>query len=546
MKRKAISLIVFIACCITIFSFPVNAEEVISPNYTHTDDDYVAIPDKYNTGIEPGVELISFEEGTTVQATVLSDDGGAIPMIQYRTDVDYNNINYYQNKNLASESVIEGYDFSEKRLITINDGLYEESKTIIFKNCKFNKFTAGYSNLHLVFENCTFTGTIIGGNITLNKCYVSTECADGLQPIANVEVKNSLFANLLPMSSQSGAHVDGVQIFGREDFDAENIHFNNVRFSMPEFYYDGLNKTYANAAIMLSLEKSDANNISFENIIIDMGSRHYPIYNVDSSFNEDNITFKNIRITDVYNRIFYPASYNENAVVDNVDFDSKLYVTSIWKDENNKTHIICTNNSKTARTLKVVTDVGEYSFDMDRSPTQTELLNDVAYQSYTYEDMPYDVELIIEENVEYVVCYDTDTSSQNQIRYMNYNETSLPERPDGNIRFEATISSYFEIAIPDSFAIKDLENELKFTASGDIPGNKKLSVTVDETCIMKNKQDEELEASLAVEKDKFIYSDLLNGVESSILISVNKLPAGRYSGYMPVYVKIIDINEGNS
>lgn len=558
MKKNIISTILCIFCCISLMPMAVRAEEVSSLGYTHTNDDYIVIPDKYNTGVDASVNLIPFTEDTVVEGTVLSDDGGNAPAFQYRTDITYYNvINYYMNGNLATKSMVEGYDFSERRLITTNVGNYSEPKTIIFKNCKFHEFSSGYGNLYFVFENCTFTGIVEGSNMTLNKCYIETQSTDALHTGNNFFVNDTFVANIFPIPTDTGKHVDGVQIFGDGVVGCSNIHFNNVRFAAPDFYYDGSSLTYVNAAIMLSMRQSDCDDISFENIVIDMGGHTFAIYNDDmEEWIETNIVYRNVRVSDNYapNKIFY-HTFIEDTIVENVVSNSKLYVSSVWKDENNKTHIICTNHSTTDRTLKVVTNIGEYSFDIDRSPTQTELLNDEFYRTYTYEDMPYDVEFIINEDIDYLVCYDTSVLEENQIRYVNYSEGPLtrPENPnngvaeDGNIRFEANIASYFEVVIPNSFSLKDLENTLEFTVSGDIAGNKKLTIKTDKTCLLKNEQEEELVAETSIEKEDFFYLDLKESKKSNFLISVDRLPAGRYVGYMPVYIKINDANnnQGN-
>ena len=544
--------ILYVAMCSNL-AFEVRAEEQTGLEYQHTIDDYIIIPDKYNTGVPAGTELIPFTEETVVEGTVLSDDGGSAPVITYMADRDYDVINQLKNKTLASETMIEGYDFSSKKIITTNTKNFTEKKTIIFKNCKFNEFQHNdipIGNLYFVFENCTFIGDVSYSNITLNKCYITTKSTDGINALANYFVNDSFIANLLSEPSQTGLHVDGVQIYGYEGVDAENIHFNNVRFALPDFYYDGTATTGTNAAIMLSMRYSDCDNISFKNITIDMGGHWYPIYNDDmEQWVETNITFKDIRVSDTYDKIFY-SKYNEEAVVENVNLNSKLYVSSVWKDSNNKTHIVCTNHTKTDKTLKVMTDLGEYSFDIEASPTQKELFED-AYLSYTYDNMPYDKEFVINEDVQYVVCYDTESLTENQIRYVNYNETELPELPqnpespetsvsDGNIMFKANVESWFEVALPDSYNIDKLESSMEFSVSGDIAGDKVLSVTSDETFELKNSVDEILSVQTSITKDKFTYLDLKNTANSNFTLAIEKLPAGRYIGQMPIYIAIID------
>ena len=546
--KRTLAIILCSIFLSSTFSIPVKAEEPVELPYQHTYDDYVVIPDKYNTGVPSDIALTPFGDGVTVNGTVLSNDGGNIPVFQYMADSDYDVINYYKNIDIASETMVEGYDFSAKRLIVTNPHLYTEKKTIVFKNCKFNEFSNISGNLYFIFENCTFTGMVAGGNITLNKCYITSNTTDGIHAGCNFFINDSYVADLFKEPSQTGKHVDGVQIFGDDEEGCENIHFNNVRFSVPDFYYDGTATTYVNAAIMLGMRQSDCDNISFKNIIVDMGGHTFPIYNEDvEEFVETNISYKNVRVSDTYDNIFY-HTFIQDTVVENVDFNSKLYVSSIWKDTDNKTHIICTNQTKTDKTLKVVTDLGEYSFEIDRSPTQSELLDSDEFRPYTYADMPYDLEFVINEDVEYVVCYDTAVSTDNQIRYMNYSEPELPELPEnsdsstssGNILFKANVDSWFEVKLPNSYTLKDLENSITFSVSGDIAGDKVLSVTTGKSLELKNSLDEILPVQTTILKSIFTYLDLKNTENSSISLSVEELPAGRFVGEMPVYISIIN------
>ena len=400
--------------------------------YTQGYRDNVVIPDKYNTGCKG--ELTQFSETATV-GTVTSGDGNSVKIV-YDSAKSQIIINSYSNSNLANETLVENYDFSEFPFVTTNTANFKETKKVVFRNCKFKGITHdknSVSNLYLEFERCTFSACVVGSNITMNKCYIGEDStSDGMNAFKNYFVNDCLVAGLLSEANTNGTHVDGIQIYGHNSYEAGNIHLKNVRFSMPNFYYDGTSTSYVNASIMLKLEQNNANDITFEDIMVDMGGRYTPFYSTQpSGFTVTDVTFKDITVSDNYKdaeSLFYTGSYNENTEVINVGCKSDLYVSSVWKDDEGKTHIICTNNSVLdARTLLVKTNLGEKNFTIDRSPNQTELLGVAEYQAYTYEDMPYDVECIIDENVNYIVCYDTEVSEENQIRFVEFSATQTYE-----------------------------------------------------------------------------------------------------------------------
>ena len=392
---------------------------------TETYRDTLVIPDKYNTGCDKSVGLTAISE-TGYIGTVLSDDGGNAPKFVYEPENSRILLNGYSNGSLAKESIVENYDFSEFGFQTLNSTVLSGERTVIFKNCKFDGILhdkTSLSEINLVFENCTIRGAT-GSNMTFKNCLFEINNGDAMNIMSNFTVEDCFVVNVTDSASTTGGHVDGVQIYGTTGYDISNVHLNNVRFAMPSYYFEGAT-TYVNAAIFVKMEQGDGDNILFENIIIDSAGSGAPIYDDHrTDYAATNMTFRNIVASDEYSTensstLFYIK--RDETVAENCGPSSKLYVSSVWKDDEEKTHIICTNNSvKSDRTLKVVTDKGEYEFVVDRAPSSEELTTNATYQTYRYADMPYDVECIIDEDVDYVVCYDTEETAENQIRFVNY------------------------------------------------------------------------------------------------------------------------------
>ena len=91
--------------------------------------------------------------------------------------------------------------------------------------------------------------------------------------------------------------------------------------------------------------------------------------------------------------------------------------------ENGKIKLLVTNYTNTEKVLKLVTDSGITSVTIPACP----LCNDgLAYT--TLSDFPFDIEIEVDGN--YIVCYDTEISEENQIRYVTFvedNSITVPE-----------------------------------------------------------------------------------------------------------------------
>lgn len=392
------------------------AREIQNGKVTKGYRDEVIIPDKYNTGVN-NINVENVELFEIIETVTVND-------IKFSVSDDMIYINYHSNKNLPDDVIIENLHFP-KEFGLKEFANYPNAKKITFNNCKFHSFkntvTAANGNPNsnkIIFNNCTISGASVQvNNCDFNNCFFGNQMSDAINPFGNNHFNNCYIANIPNMSGGVGLHIDGVQIFGSYGFRADNIHFNNIRFSLPNFRYDELEgQAYVSAAIFVSLERNHADNLTFKDIMIDAGGRWTPLRCGENVKGLDvtNILFKNVKLSDTYPKVHGGISSQATEIDSSLQTD--LYVSSVWKDTDNKTHIICTNCTKTDKTLKVKTNVGEYTFDIGRSPTPVELAEDDNYKNYTFEDMPYDVEFIINEDINYLICYDSDT----QIRFVNF------------------------------------------------------------------------------------------------------------------------------
>ena len=157
-------------------------------------------------------------------------------------------------------------------------------------------------------------------------------------------------------------------------------------------------------------------------------------------FSQKNLTVKNAYVSNNFGTIFYSGSYDENATVENVSHHDNLYVSSVWKDVDGKTHVICSNDTMYKSTLLVKTDKGDFEFSIPRCPSNWNLEGKVqannsrteeqkkagfvedesfltdengkAYTEYGFSDMPFDIDCVIEENVSELTCYDKENDVQ--------------------------------------------------------------------------------------------------------------------------------------
>lgn len=372
-----------------------------------TADDIKVIPDKYNTGAKGELKVV--ELGATVEGIEFKASTN-----DTRNVVDF----YYRNTDVEGIVVFKNYDFSNYEFWTSNEDKVAKNINFVFDNCKFSIITVGKgdSNLSYEFNNCTIA-RFVGSNAVLNNCKMGEGCAsDGLVPYRNVEVNNCFFGNMSSISETGKEiHTDGTQIYGFKGIDVENVHYNNCRFEIPPILVGG-SSVSVNACLMLQLEYSNGNNITFSDCVINGGS--YSIFARGvKGCTMQNVKFERIRsgCAKVYGTLYSDIS----PAVEMYDFSETddLYISSVWKDGKN-TCISVTNDTNSDRKLVVITDCGEYQYTIPACPAGTEVV-----EGMTYADMPFDIKIDIPADCEYVVCYDaTVEGAAKQIRFVNWGE----------------------------------------------------------------------------------------------------------------------------
>lgn len=394
---------------------------------------YQKIPDKYNCGADENISFKKINNDSSINNVYIK--------IDTRSGKDYVITSYLPAgaPSLPKASVIENYDFSDGNFRILNPDRYDEEKTVTFINCKFKSFKncGPYDNnkLSFNFEHCSFFGGVNEINISMNWCKIGHFASDAMNPLKNFTAKNCFIYDLMCEGNTNGTHIDGFQIYGRGDTKGGNILIDNVRFEIPSIYYEG-NTSAVNACVMYQLEYGDVSNCTFSNLICNGGDRWYPIYlkktkcKTDGKyylqgqeFPENNIVLKNVKVSNNFGTIFYPTEHYDKAIIENVEHLDSLYVSSIFL-EDGKTHIICSNDTCYDKELVIVTNKKKYIFDMPHCPSNWALLgktgnkavpneslkdkNGREYISYRYEDLPFDVDFVIEELPDYIKCYDGD------------------------------------------------------------------------------------------------------------------------------------------
>lgn len=359
--------------------------------YTYGYRDNVIIPDKYNTGCRGELTSMAdffgsyYKEGSTMYIT---------SSLQNALGTVYENIDFTSVVNLNKTNL----------------------RPMTFRNCRFN-ITATYAvntgsnfltnDIEVVFENCEFSGQTSAcvqptAKFKMINCKIHDMGSDGGKVFDNGLYENCYFYNI---GMTDGAHADGIQITGTNN----NFSIINCRFDVPS--YTGYS---SNSGIFFVLEGDSYNSVIKDCV---MTGGNYTFYYGRKDI-ESSVAIEG----NVVNNIIIGCSYRYGILNDNSNsFDhnevkaaDKLFVSSVYK-ENGKIKLLVTNYTNTEKVLKLVTDSGITSVTIPACP----LCNDgLAYT--TLSDFPFDIEIEVDGN--YVVCYDTEISEENQIRYVTFVE----------------------------------------------------------------------------------------------------------------------------
>ena len=366
---------------------------------TSEDEDRNVIPDRYNCGAKGA--LIKVLASDIVNGVQLTESGGI------------NSFDFcYSNTDIEGEIHFNGYDFSDYIVAVYNADLIERDITLVFENCKFSIFRSltPYPKVNLVFKNCTFNG-FFGSCAEFWYCKFGDYYKDGMVPFHDVTVRNCYFSNFSSMDEAgAGVHTDGTQIYGKEGIDAENIRYEHCRFEVPSI--PGANAI--NACIMLQMEFSNGIGITFNDCICNGGG--YTIYasSKDKGFQYyENVVISNIAVgqSRKYGSL-YP-NVTEGVEISNIyDIDS-LYVGSVWKQDGT-THLSVTNDTLQDRLLVVYADGEKYEFTIPASRGGKEDYFD------RFEDYPIDLNICINSDCSYIVCFDRTLGEDRQIRFISW------------------------------------------------------------------------------------------------------------------------------
>lgn len=382
---------------------------------------YHAIPDKYNAGCDEATSFNHITENGLAGELFINvgnDDkkGKSYTITSYSSNLD----------DLPKEVTVRDFDFSDADMSVVHPEKFANNIKINFVNCKFKGFYNGgpynENKLSFTFDYCTFTGGVKEINISLNHCKIGGFIGDAMNPLKDFTCINTFVCDLLPDANVTGTHIDGAQTYGREGVEGGNIKFDNVRFEFPSFHYDGY-KDECNACIMFQLEFGNVNNCSYTNLYCNGGGKWYPLYLTTGAFVQKNIVMKNVKVSDNFGAIFYPTTYDQNAKVENVDHFSELYISSVFA-QNNKLHIICSNDSHLDKTLIIKTESKEYTFDIPHCPSNFALNGEIdgkvnpnesftdkngkKYTEYRFKDMPFDIDCPIDLTTGNIMCFDGD------------------------------------------------------------------------------------------------------------------------------------------
>lgn len=368
--------------------------------------DEIIMPDKYNTGTKG--ELYVAKIGDTIQGVAfkVGNNGTA-------NYLDFKKIN-----NQETVITFENIDFSNGSFMAMNEEVVERQLQINFVNCKFEHVATGKARgfVSYSFKDCTIT-RFRGSNSVFDACKFGGSYKDALVPYGNVVVKNSFFCDMASSDpAGSGVHTDGTQIYGEKGLNVTDVHYDNCRFEIPSMP-GNVTGAKVNACIMLQLEYSDGENISFTNCTLNGGG--YSLY----AGNKNGHTYKNTKFENINIgccRVYGLIHPNicDGVTLSNINNTKNLYIGSVWK-ANRKTYVSVTNDTNVDRVLKIFADGTVYEYEIPGSPNGSELYTD-------YEEYPFDIPICIEKDVEYLVCYDATYSSDiKQIRYVNWSNKQV-------------------------------------------------------------------------------------------------------------------------
>lgn len=435
MKKQKLSLIGAVIICfalsISTFGADVYSANNYDPVFTEDGAIYVKnedgsmIPDKYNTGVDPSIELTAHyptEATFTINGLVFIG----------RDNMDEIQLNLKNTPDIEDGAVfvIENIDFSNSKRLRFQDYNHfadaGKKVTIIFKNCKFSSFYAEVNTplFNTEFYDCDFNHAS-GSHLKFERCRFHTLNGDTMNPFSFVTVKDCYMYHDGEGFTNKTIHVDGFQVYGFQsdpEIDVEEIHFDNVRIELPAVRVQDENGEWfaplVNAPIMLQGEYStNMHDILVENMHINGGANSIYLWCKTGTACESisNTTLRNIEVgyAHVYD-IFYSGNGRgvdtATTTIENVDHVVSLYAGSAWKNSAG-VHISVTNELMSERTMQCVADNGATTtHTIPAHPTIP--VNNQHVQSPITDypvasDLPYDLDVVVADaTANEVNCYD--------------------------------------------------------------------------------------------------------------------------------------------
>ena len=344
--------------------------------------DKVVIPDKYNTG--PRVS-------TFTDKTSMVYIGKPNP----RTYV--------------------GCHFKGQLAVKFGTGYIEDA--LYFKDCLFTNggtYCLSVSNPSLIlstnaiyFENCEFDGfgsccvSPAVSKMYFKNCKMHNSGGDGGKGFYHGGYENCYFYDI---GRSSGAHADGIQTTAA----LNGFYMKNCRMDIPF-----TSENTANAGLFF-IQEHDATDVVVKDLMMNGGNYTFyigPKGGIEPTPVFTNITGENIKIGAAYQygKFNHSEQFDSWALNGTVTDQDKLFVSSVYKGTNGKIKVHVTNYTMSQRTLVMVSDEETITQTIPAHYSVSEGHN------HTFDEFPYDLEYEIDGN--YVTCYDTSISAENQIRF---------------------------------------------------------------------------------------------------------------------------------
>lgn len=480
--------------CTVCHTTTVKTEVTSDPYYDST-----PMPDRYNTGmgsimymnetVTKGIDVTS----VTVAPGVTVTGSGDVGSRSYKISVDYRKVGAVKEVVISNFDFSDGtvsfgtynfgdYAFTEDYGTALGDGLYSDPTggrfTIKLVNCSMlrpgNLPRGGSGNVCYYFDHCSFKTVGQCSNSVFNWCYIGgnvQEDRDGMNPMQNVFVYNTYVADMGAVgygNEKDELHVDATQIYGYDPWgntnppvEAKNLHHNNYRCEMPSVYYTG-SFSYTNSCLMVSLDYTDAYDITFAHCFINGAGcpvmiNDHPHMNGGGLYGKNNGNYNMYRA--LYKDIIHgcgstydeftsntgiksQSTWNESNYKQNPDYlgdttgrteeEKKaeymstvtldnwnqtvdvLYVGSVW-EKDGLAHFSVTNDTYSEREITIFTSNGtSYNFGIQRYLRKVDFPEDISFFEF-----PVDIDVTIPETADWYACFDSTNGTFKQIRFVS-------------------------------------------------------------------------------------------------------------------------------